>query len=201
MGNMENVISLITSITAIVTSVFSLIFNYVIQRNKTLKEKRVIPTISILDNSKDDIECRLQNLNTRARVFVSEREIHQLNQYNYLYICIYNYYEYKMINCVIKNNLSTEIKSVGVILPNKCVIIPVKIQMTTRFYLEMEYDTEENEALTYKLAVNVPDFSSRQDFLFSKRKKIKKMNNGLNVSINTSELLLRNSHLNLEKKE
>ncbi len=194
---MENIISLITSIFAIAVSIFSLIYNYI----KAKKEKRVIPVISILNNAKDDIEQRFKNSNMQARVFIDEQEICQLNKQHYLYVCIYNYYEYKMINCIVNNNLSKVTKRVGVILPNKCVVIPLRIQNATKFYMEMEYKTEENETLTYKLSMDVPSFSNRQDSWFCKRKKLEDLNGGLNVSINTNELLLKTKNLNLDKKD
>lgn len=193
--NAETICSIIFSALALIVSIIGLIFSYYERK----KLKRIEPTISIWDNKEDDIQTRISK--GQCRVYISDSEIEKLEKERYAYVCIFNYFEHKMIDCEITILKGKQKWNVGMMLPNKYVVIPVAINGIDVFDCTIKYRTEENEFMKYTMIIDFPNMIERKDTVFIKRlcgyKKISNHNNYLSKAISSDELLSRASRLNL----
>ena len=194
--NTETICSIIFSTLALLVSMISLLFNY--YERKRLK--RIEPTISIWDNKEDDIKTRLSTGN--SRIYVKETEIEKLGKEHYAYICIFNYFEHKMIDCEILLLKGKHKWNVGMILPSKYIVIPVLVDGIDIFDCTVKYRTEENEFIKYNMTIDFPNMIDRKDTVYIKKlfkyRQSSHHNICLSKSISSNELLSKVSNLNLD---
>lgn len=190
----ETICSIAVSLAAFILSVTSLF----ISSYERKKLKRIEPTISIWDNKEDNIETRIKKGN--SRIFVDEEEIDSLDKKQYAYVCVNNYFDYKMIDCEITFSCISKAWNVGIILPGKYVIIPVLMNKTNDFVCTIDYRTEENEFMKYEMTIKFPEMTDRKDIVYIKKnrkyKKLSRHNIQLSNSISKDELLDKVPNLN-----
>lgn len=166
--------TLISSGIALVTSIISIIINIYRQNHSEILQKRILPTVSILDNSINDIDSRLQYKdNTKRRIFFEKKEKNELYTYNYYYFIIHNNSEMNMTSCKVEVIFDKEKVTphyIGTINKDNDCVIPVRIHSDYKeFKCIIFYSTERREKIEYVVDAK-KDFSNRKDSYRFKRK-------------------------------
>lgn len=185
----EDVVTLIASVIAFITSVITIIISIWHQNLYDKKHRRVVPGVSLL-NQTDGIFARIEN-EDNARIFIDIRnELKNIKEVN-LCICLKNFDQFKINNCIVRvfvDGVLIVKKNIGTVTDKRIVFIPafLKNQNFKKLYCIIDYWTEAEEHLFYEINTQT-DFKDRKDEVFLLRKcKAKKRLNVLNSELNIS---------------
>lgn len=183
----SDLISLLISIIAFLSSIGTLLFSIIYQRHDERVHKRAIPYLSILDQN-NNISKRIHQ--KYARIFITLSDAKTTIQNASLCLCLQNQEQSKMMNCslriVIDRFLDVQY-NLGTVTEGRPVMIPMRLEIPSfeKFFCEIQYATECNEKIIYEVETQ-KNFQGRIDNMYLKKTLRKKRLRGINFNLSTS---------------